>query len=101
MKPISATSTKDRSRISPSMRSPSQTFKGTVTKVRLNASMTQNVVTYTVEIATDNSSGKLLPYLTANVDFEVDHRDDVLMVANAALRWTPEDEQVSPDAQQR
>ncbi len=77
---------------------PGQTFKGTVSKVRLNASMTSNVVTYTVEIITDNSSGKLLPYLTANVQFEVDRRSDVLMVPNAALRWTPTDEQIAPDA---
>ena len=77
---------------------PGRTFKGAVSKVRLNASMTSNVVTYTVEIATDNADKKLLPYLTANVQFEVDRRDDVLMVPNAALRWTPTDEQVSPDA---
>ena len=38
----------------------------------MNATMTQNVVTYTVVVTTDNSSGKLLPYLTANVQFEVD-----------------------------
>ena len=68
---------------------PGQTFKGTVGQVRLNASMTQNVVTYTVEIHTDNSDGKLLPYLTANVQFEVAQRKDVLTVPNAALRWKP------------
>jgi HlyD family secretion protein len=51
--------------------------------------MTQNVVTYTVEIVTDNSSLKLLPYLTANVRFVADHRDKVLTVPNTALRWWP------------
>jgi HlyD family secretion protein len=76
---------------------PGRTFRGEVGKVRLNASMTQNVVTYTVEINTDNSDGKLLPYLTANVQFEVTQRKDVLMVPNAALRWTPTLEQVAPD----
>ncbi len=64
-------------------------FKGVVKKVRLNATMTQNVVTYTVEISTDNSDLKLLPYLTANVKFDVAHRDGVLAVSNAALRWAP------------
>ena len=34
---------------------PGETFRGEVGKVRLNASMTQNVVTYTVEVVTDNS----------------------------------------------
>ncbi len=75
---------------------PGQTFQGKVGKVRLNASMTQNVVTYTVEIITDNPSGRLLPYLTANVRFELDRHDDVLMVPNAALRWTPTSDQIAP-----
>jgi HlyD family secretion protein len=73
-----------------------QTFKGEVGKVRLNATMTQNVVTYTVEVVTDNSSGKLLPYLTANINFETSRNDNVLQVANAALRWQPRPEQISP-----
>jgi HlyD family secretion protein len=77
---------------------PGRTFRGEVGKIRLNASMTQNVVTYTVEINTDNSDGKLLPYLTANVDFEVALHKDVLMVANSALRWMPATQQIAPDA---
>ena len=56
--------------------------------------MTQNVVTYTVEVDTDNSGGKLFPYLTANVTFIVGERKDVLLVPNAALRWMPTEEQV-------
>ena len=79
---------------------PGQTFDGEVSKVRLNATMTQNVVTYTVEVTTDNSSGKLLPYLTANVSFETNRHSDVLMVPNAALRWTPQAEQVAPDVRE-
>ncbi|HEY5505827.1 MAG TPA: efflux RND transporter periplasmic adaptor subunit [Sedimentisphaerales bacterium] len=75
------------------------TFKGVVGNIRLNATMTQNVVTYTVEVVTNNSSGKLLPYLTANVNFEVSRRDNVLEVANAALRWKPKTEQVAPEYQ--
>jgi HlyD family secretion protein len=75
---------------------PGQTFGGTVGKVRLNASMTQNVVTYTVEIITDNKDGRLLPYLTANVQFELQHLTDVLQVPNAALRWTPQTDQIAP-----
>jgi len=68
---------------------PNDAFKGEVRKVRLNATMTQNVVTYTVEIITDNAELKLLPYLTANVRFEVARRDQVLAVPSAALRWFP------------
>ncbi len=40
---------------------PGVVFPGKVGKIRLNATMTQNVVTYTVEVDTDNSGGKLLP----------------------------------------
>ena len=77
---------------------PDETFRGSVGKVRLNASMTQNVVTYTVEIATDNSNGRLLPYLTANVQFELKQYADVLQVPNAALRWQPTADQIMPSA---
>jgi HlyD family secretion protein len=60
--------------------------------------MTQNVVMYTVEVITDNSSGKLLPYLTAAVQFEQSRRSDVLLVPNAALHWMPKTEQqVTPE----
>jgi HlyD family secretion protein len=68
---------------------PGQTFRGQVGKVRLNATMTQNVVTYTVVVSTDNSDGRLLPYLTANAQFEIGRRQNVLTVPNAALRWWP------------
>ena len=79
---------------------PGETFQGQVGKIRLNASMTQNVVTYTVEIITDNRSGRLLPYLSANVQFELNRRNDVLLVPTAALRWQPSREQVAPQFQE-
>ena len=75
---------------------PGEKFQGEVGKIRLNASMTQNVITYTVEVITDNSSGRLLPYLTANVQFELNHLEHVLLVPNAALRWTPPMERIAP-----
>src|SRR5262249_54794772 len=62
-----------------------------------NATMTQNVVTYTVVITTDNSEGKLRPYQTANGTFEVAKQKDVLKVPNSALRWQPRPDQVDPD----
>jgi HlyD family secretion protein len=76
---------------------PGRVFKGQVDKIRLNATMTQNVVNYVVEINTDNSDGKLLPYLTADIRFELNRRDNVLKVPNAALRWFPATEQVAPE----
>jgi HlyD family secretion protein len=80
---------------------PGETFVGSVGKVRLNAAMTQNVVTFTVEVNTDNSDGKLLPYLTANVQFEVSRHKNVLLVPNAALRWYPEVAMVSPEVRDK
>ena len=68
---------------------PNEAFRGTVSQIRLNATMTQNVVTYTVVVTTDNSELRLLPYLTANLQFERESRRDVLTVPNVALRWQP------------
>lgn len=74
-----------------------ETFHGTVCEIRLNATSTSNVVTYTVVVATDNSNMKLLPYLTANIQFEIEKRPAVLQVPNAALRWKPRPAQIAPD----
>lgn len=71
-------------------------FIGEVSNVRLNATMTQNVVTYIVEVTTDNSNGKLLPYLTANLKFEVSRADNVFAVPNSALRWKPDAKMIDP-----
>jgi HlyD family secretion protein len=68
---------------------PNETFQGKVNKIRLNATMTNNVVTYTVEVTTDNPKGRLLPYLTANVNFETDRRENALIAPITALKWAP------------
>jgi HlyD family secretion protein len=75
---------------------PNQVFHGQITNIRLNATMTQNVVTYTVAVTTDNADGKLMPYLTANVRFVTGSRHNVLVVPNAALRWQPQSNQIAP-----
>ena len=77
---------------------PGRVFRGKVGQVRLNATMTQNVVTYTIEVDTDNTDGALLPYLTANAKFEIGRRKDVLLVPNAALRWQPRPGQIAHEA---
>jgi HlyD family secretion protein len=76
---------------------PNETFRGRVSQVRLNASMLQSVVTYTVVVAVDNSEGTLLPYLTARLEFEVERRENTLLVPNSALRWQPRPTYVVPD----
>jgi HlyD family secretion protein len=68
---------------------PGRQFDGRVGKVRLNATMTQNVVMYTVVVDTDNPDKVLLPYLTASVNFTVSAQTNALLVPNAALRWSP------------
>lgn len=75
---------------------PGRTFRGTVRKVRLNATITSNVVTYVVEIDCDNPDGTLLPYLTANVEFETATARGALVVPARALRWAPEDAPPAP-----
>jgi HlyD family secretion protein len=81
---------------------PGREFTGSVGKVRLNATMTQNVVMYTVEVNTENPDNVLLPYLTANVRFIAKKESQTLLVPNAALRWSPSSlAQVAPDARAR
>jgi HlyD family secretion protein len=68
---------------------PGRTFTGTVNRIRLNATNTQNVVVYTVEILVDNKDGKLKPYFTAYLQFEVAKRTDAILIPNGALRYRP------------
>ena len=78
---------------------PGRQFEGNVGRVRLNATMTQNVVMYTVEVNTENPDNTLLPYLTANVHFVVRAETNTLIVPNAALRWSPSSfAQIAADA---
>ena len=79
-----------------------RTFKGKVKKIRWNAQMTQNVVIYTVEVAVDNVDRTLIPYLTANVQFETARADNTLLIPNGALRWTPTAaEQIVPSEREK
>src|SRR5437016_2928740 len=68
---------------------PMRTFHGKVVQVR-NAPITvQNVVTYDTVIGVSNPDLKLKPGMTANVSIVVAHRDNVLQIKNAALRYRP------------
>jgi HlyD family secretion protein len=71
---------------------PSETFRGTVSQVRLNPITVSNVVTYAAMIDAPNAGMKLMPGMTANVTIEVARRDDVLRVPSAALRFKPDAE---------
>ena len=71
-----------------------RTFAGTVRQVRKAATVTSNVVTYKVIVGAENPEQLLLPGMTANVDIVLGTKDNVLRVANSALRFNP------PGAQQ-
>ena len=71
---------------------PGDTFEGRVREVRLNPTITNNVVTYAAIIDAPNPALKLKPGMTANATIEVARRDDVLRVPSAALRFKPDAE---------
>lgn len=71
------------------------TFVGQVRQVRLQSSSQDNVVTYTAVVDVDNTDGRLLPGMTATVEFLVESVSDVFKVPNAALRFRPTDEMMA------
>ncbi len=76
---------------------PDDTFEGVVKQVRLEATTTNNVVTYEVVISADNADLKLKPGLTANVTIFTKEQSGILSVPNKALRFTPTKETVGKD----
>lgn len=68
---------------------PGETFGGTVSQVRNEPIITNNVVTYNVVVATGNEDRKLKPGMTAEVKIVVADKNDVLRVPTAALRFIP------------
>ena len=80
---------------------PDRQYKGSVQQVRLSATNTNNVITYPVVVAVDNSDRSLLPGMTANAEIEVSRRDNVLRVPNSALRFKPADDAADAQAPQQ
>ena len=68
---------------------PTEMFEGTVSQVRLQPVVVQNVTTYGTVIDVPNLQLKLKPGMTANVKVEIAKRTGVLRVPNAALRFRP------------
>jgi HlyD family secretion protein len=66
---------------------PNRTFNGTVQQVRLQSTTQDNVVNYTTVISVANPDGKLLPGMTATVQFLTGSAKNALLVTNAALRF--------------
>ncbi len=69
---------------------PNDAFEGKVTQVRLNATTTSNVVTYTVVVKADNPDEKLLPGLTATISIYTFEIKDVLMASSSAINFKPD-----------
>jgi HlyD family secretion protein len=80
---------------------PNQQFTGTVTQVRLQSTTTDNVVNYTAVVGVQNPGGKLLPGMTATVQFQTASAENVLTVPNAALHLTPTPEMLAAFAKER
>ncbi len=80
---------------------PDATFDGTVRQVRLQSATQENVVNYTVVVDVDNPDGRLLPGMTATVDFLVETAADVLKVPNAALRFRATEEMLAAWSERR
>jgi HlyD family secretion protein len=71
---------------------PTETFVGQVRQVRLQPTVSQNVVTYITVIDVPNPEYKLKPGMTANVTIEIARRTNVLRVPNSAIRFRPTSE---------
>lgn len=69
---------------------PRETFTGTVSQVRMNSTVVQNVVTYDTVIDFENPDLKLFPGMTAYVSIPVATATNVIKVPNAALRFKPD-----------
>ncbi len=68
---------------------PTDDFLGTVSQIRLQPVIVQNVVTYATVIDVPNPALKLKPGMTANVTIEIARRADVVRVPTMALRFRP------------
>lgn len=68
---------------------PGRQFGGAVRQMRKAPKEVASVITYTVVVGTENPDLRLLPGMTANVVFQIDRRENALVVPNAALRFRP------------
>jgi len=69
---------------------PDDIFEGEVTEVRLEPTVTSNVVTYTITISAPNPDFKLMPGMTAETEIYVQERKNILVVPSKAIRFNPD-----------
>jgi len=75
---------------------PVRRFRGKVAQVRNAPTVVQNVVTYDAVVGIDNRELLLKPGMTANVEFLVSHKSNVLKIPNVAIRFRPPDQKPQP-----
>jgi HlyD family secretion protein len=66
-------------------------FEGTVSQIRLEPTVTSNVVTYTVIVEAPNPEEKLYPGMTANITIITQEEEGVMILASA-MNFTPSDD---------
>ena len=71
---------------------PAEEFKGSVSQIRLEPVVQQNVVTYATVIDAPNPDLKLKPGMTATISLEIARRENVVRLPSAALRFRPSPE---------
>lgn len=74
---------------------PDLSFNGTVTQIRLQPVVTNNVVTYTIIIEAPNPDQKLMPGMTATANIYISEVKDVLTLSNKAFRFNPDQKTLS------
>jgi HlyD family secretion protein len=79
---------------------PDDLFDGEIEQIRISSTTTQNVVTYPVVVAAPNPDLKLLPGMTASLSFQIEEKEAVLKIPNAAFWFYPTPEQVRPEDRQ-
>ncbi|MBK8161586.1 MAG: efflux RND transporter periplasmic adaptor subunit [Gammaproteobacteria bacterium] len=70
---------------------PNRDYPAAVTRVDYGSTTQDNVVTYVTVLAVDNADLSLRPGMTATAQITATERQGVLLVPNAALRFTPAD----------
>ena len=68
---------------------PSRRYPARITRVAFGSTKTDNVITYTTWLEVDNTDLSLRPGMTAASTIVATERNNVLLVPNTALRFTP------------
>ncbi len=73
---------------------PDELFEGRIKEIRMSSTEVQNVVTYPVVVTAPNPELKLLPGMTANLTFQIEEKQEAVLIPWAAVRFYPKPEMV-------